>query len=242
MLVGLTRVRNESLIIEDTIQHMLGYCDRVLLFDDASTDGTADIAAGFDKVEVFRGKEWSATGRQWLETAHRALLLEAARKRGAEWCLYMDADERLVGDLPGMTGDTSGYRFKLFDGYMTEEHRVEYASGSLAELPRLYGPERRDILMLFRTEDARYLGLDQREPVVHGPVETTSVYVKHFGKCLSVEQWEETCDYYATFFPEPYKSKWEARRGGAIHAASDFGRPLYAWDELLARPEVQVRI
>ena len=45
MLVGLTRVRNEALIIADTIQHLLSYCEHVILFDDCSTDDTVAIAA-----------------------------------------------------------------------------------------------------------------------------------------------------------------------------------------------------
>lgn len=238
-MIALTRIRNESLIIEDTLRHMLQYAPRVLVYDDASTDNTVEICRSFDAVTVLQGEEWR-TNRQVEETRHRAILLETARGMGAEWCLYMDADERLVGDLPDMSAD--GYRFQLFDGYMTPEHQAEYRSGSLADLPRAWGTERRDILMLFRVAQARYRGLDQREPVVMGRISTTQVFVKHFGKCLSVEQWEETCDYYATHFPEPYRSKWEARRGGAIHTQSDFGRKLYEWEEIISQSNLQVKI
>ena len=55
-------------------------------------------------------------------------------------------------------------------------------------------------------------------------------YVKHYGKAISVEEWEKTCDYYAEW-PEPYGSKWAARRGKAIHTESDFGRPLILWED-----------
>lgn len=234
MLVGLTRVRNEALIIEDTLKHMLDRVEHVILFDDASTDATATIASSFERVTVYRGESWAPTGRQWLETAHRGFLLQQAKKMGATWCLYMDADERLVGDLPAMDDAApSGYRFKLYDGYMTPDHMLEYTSGDLAQLPRMWGPECREILMLFRASDSSYAGLDQREPIVVGDVSTTQVFVKHFGKCISVEQWEETCDYYSTFFPEPYKSKWEARKGKAIHTLSDFGAKLCEWEDLL---------
>ena len=53
---------------------------------------------------------------------------------------------------------------------------------------------------------------------------------------LSVDHWEETCDYYIRHFPfETYGKKWTERKGQAIHTESDFKRPLYEWgDELFA--------
>lgn len=232
MLVGFSRVRNESLIIGDTVRHYLEYCDRLLIYDDCSEDSTVEIAAaaGGDRIEIIRGDEWRLE-RTAEETRHRGILLKRAIEIGATWCLCFDADERLVGDLPELTGD--GFRFRLFDGYLTENHQAPYDGGHLADLLRLWGPEFRDILMLFRADKARYAGLDRREPILAGRPTLAPVMVKHFGKCLSIEQWEETCGYYAAHFPEPYRSKWEGRKGKAIHTLSDFGRPLYTWGQLM---------
>lgn len=231
MLIGITRVRNEALILEDTLRHFLERFDSVILYDDCSTDETVEIAESFDRVFVLRGDEWLAN-RPAEETRHRALLLEEARLAGAEWCFCFDADERIDGDLPDMRADA--YRFPLFDGYMTPDFSEPYRAGRLDELPRAWGAERRDILMLFRASGARYRGLDKREPSVRGVIELASARIKHFGKCLSVGHWEETCDYYATHWGEPYRSKWAARRGKAIHERSDFGRPLHSWEEIKA--------
>lgn len=225
MLTGITRVRNESLILEDTLRHFLGICDRVIVYDDDSTDRTAEIAASFERVDLIRGDAWRAD-RPAEETRHRALLLSRVR---TDWALCFDADERIDGALPALTGD--GFRFRLFDGYMAEGFAEPYRAGRLIDLPRLWGPERRDILMLFRVSRARYAGRDKREPAVAGRVALADTCVRHYGKCLSVEHWEETCDYYATHWPEPYRSKWAARRGKAIHERSDFGRPLYPWEQ-----------
>lgn len=239
MLAAITRVRNESLILEDTLRHYLARVDHIFLYDDASTDNTVEIAMSFDNVTVTTGHEWRKD-RDMEETRHRRLMLSQVRRAGYEWCLCFDADERLVGDLPLIDNSCNGYRFKLFDGYMTKECRAEYAHGRLELLPRMWGPERRDILMLFRVPDSQYMGMDQREPVVQGPVETTSTYVKHYGKCISVAQWEATCDYYMTW--PKYADKWAARKGKAIHTLSDFDRELYEWDELVGDASKQVRI
>ena len=230
MLIGISRVRDEALIIADTLRHYLRLCDRILIYDDASTDDTADIADGFDRVTVTRGNEW-CLDRTAEETRHRHILLEQARSMGAEWCLCFDADERLVGELPGLTAD--GYRFRLFDGYLTEDRQALYRGGDLAELPRMWGPEYRDILVLFKTSLATYSGLDRREPIFKAATAHSGAFIKHFGKCLSAEHWSETCHYYATYWPEPYKSKWAARRGKAVHVQSDFGRRLFTWERLM---------
>lgn len=236
MIVGITRVRNETLIITDTLQHYLAHCDRILLYDDASTDDTAAIAEGFEGVDVIRGRKWLAD-RPAEETRHRDLLLRTAAGLGADWVLCFDADERLSGPLPDMTAD--GYRFRLFDGYMTPDCCEPYRDGPLTDLPRRWGPEYRDILMLFRPKFAVYAGRDRREPCFEGKAVLAPTQVRHYGKCLSVEHWEETCGYYAEHWPEPYRSKWNARRGKAIHHLSDFGRPLVDWRCL---PAVQVKL
>lgn len=241
MLIGITRVRNEALIIGDTIRHYLECCDRIVLYDDCSTDPTVEIAreAGGRYIEIIHGDQWRLD-RPAEETRHRLIALHRARSLGATWCLCFDADERLDGELPSLTGD--GYRFRLFDGYLTETRQKLYAGGDLASLPRMWGPEFRDILILFRTKNADYRGLDRREPVLTGDIRLAPVKVKHYGKCLSVQQWEETCEYYTRHFPEPYKSKWAARKGQAIHTRSDFGRDLHTWTELMCREDLWRRL
>jgi hypothetical protein len=69
----------------------------------------------------------------------------------------------------------------------------------------------------------------------------TALYCQHYGKSLSVEHWEETCDYYIQHFPfETYGRKWLDRKGRAIHTQSDFMRPLYEWDETLFANAVKI--
>lgn len=238
MLVGITRVRNESLIIADTVQHYLQFVDRIVMYDDDSTDDTVAIAqeAGGDRIEIIRGTPWKIDRRP-EETRHRGIVLERARAIGATWALCFDADERLVGKLPNLQKTrANGFTFRLFDGYLTDGAEP-YAGGELAELPRMWGPEYRDILILFRVSASHFAGDGNRCPRTLGRIDRAPMFVKHFGKCLSVEHWEDTCRYYAAEgWPEHYRKKWAGRMGKAVHTLSDRGRALRTWDELMRKP------
>ena len=121
-------------------------------------------------------------------------------------------------------------RVQLFDAYMTPEDCEPYKYDlPLLHFRRFYGPEQRDILMLWRNRPE--IGFSEghgRTPVGMERVKI-GLYCQHYGKSLSVEHWEETCDYYISHFPfETYGKKWTERKGQAIHTKSDFKRPLYA--------------
>ena len=125
---------------------------------------------------------------------------------------------------------------------MTPDDCAPYRPGrELLGFRRLFGPERRDILMLWRNHpQILFAEHHAREP---GGVERTrtDLYCQHYGKSLSVEHWEETCDYYIRHFPfDTYGRKWSDRRGRAIHARSDFMRPLYEWGETLFANAVRI--
>jgi hypothetical protein len=38
MITAITKIRNESLILEDTLRHWLQRCENILLYDDDSTE------------------------------------------------------------------------------------------------------------------------------------------------------------------------------------------------------------
>jgi glycosyltransferase involved in cell wall biosynthesis len=242
-LVAMTRVRNEALILPDTLDHLGAHVDAIIVYDDASTDETVDILRAHPKVaRVIANQAWEkdVDARKRAEGRHRGILLDMARAElPHEWMFCFDPDERVTGNLAGFAAgvadDVDAVRVQLFDAYMTSEDRTPYTSDrTLLDFRKFYGPEQRDILMLWRNrEDIGFAEGDGRTPRGMTSV-TTELYCQHYGKSLSAAHWEETCDYYVRHFPyETYGAKWEARKGKAIHTESDFGNPLHEWGEAL---------
>jgi glycosyltransferase involved in cell wall biosynthesis len=226
VIAGITKVRNEAAIIVNTITHFSQWCDRIYIYDDASTDATPDICETFHNVVLRRGSEWS-TDRWNSERDHRQIALEMAQADSPDWIMQFDADERFELPATGWS-EYDAVRMKLFDFYITaEDVHLPYTER------RWMGPEFRSIIMMYRNHhDIRFTVPDQRE--MRLPPEFRVLnggYVKHYGKAISIEEWEATCRYYSTYFPEPYRTKWLNRKGKAIHTESDFGRPLITWDQ-----------
>ncbi len=233
-IYGLIRVRNEEKIIQDSLDHLEQFCTGgIFVYDDCSTDNTPSICEKHPSVKkVIRGKSWDKE-RARAEFENRAAILHEAKKAANEndWFVYIDADERIEYDwsnLYNLSSDVIGIRMRLFDFYITPEDVNEPYYNR-----KYIGPEYRDILIAFRNlPTLRYDTMDQREVTLgkEGKV-LNEGYVRHYGKAISVEEWEKTCDYYSKHFPM-YSEKWEKRRGKAVHYKySDFGNELITWDE-----------
>jgi hypothetical protein len=249
-LVGMTRIRNEALILPDTLDYLGKHVDAIIAYDDASTDETVDMLRRHPKVALVVANgawEQDIKARRLAEGRHRGLLLEIARAElGYEWMLCFDPDERVSGDLraslQGFEGDAcDGIRVQLFDAYMTPDDCEPYRPDrELLDFRRYFGPEQRDILMLWRGPEIHFAEHHAREPGGLKSVRT-DLYCQHYGKSLSVEHWEETCDYYIKHFPfDTYGRKWTERKGKGIHTESDFQRPLYEWGSTLFANAVKI--
>ena len=226
MIAGITKVRNEEAILEETLDHFAEICDAIYVYDDASTDNTVLIASSHPAVDVVvLGQDWNPN-RFEAERYNRQMALEMAQMDAPEWIVCFDADERF--EMPSGWEKFDAVRMKLFDFYITAKD-VGWDYGDR----KWIGPEYRSIIMAYRNgPDIAFTIPDQREMKVPKSYRILDGgYVKHYGKAISVEEWENTCDYYANHFPEPYRTKWANRRGKAIHTQSDFGRPLITWEQ-----------
>jgi Glycosyl transferase family 2 len=251
LVIGTTRLRNEALILLDTLNYVGKHVDAIIAYDDASTDRTLEILRSHPKVALIVANgswEEDIEARRIAEGRHRGLLLQIARAQlRFDWMFCFDADERVIGDLRGVAGgwhvsNFDGLRVRLFDAYMTPDDCAPYQPDrELLGFRRFYGPEQRDILMLWRNRSEVFFAEQHaREP---GGVERvqTDFYCQHYGKSLSVEHWEETCDYYVRHFPfDTYGRKWLDRKGRAIHVQSDFMRPLYEWGDTLFANAIKI--
>jgi len=231
-IIGITRIRNESEIIKETLDYYAPHCNLgIIVFDDASTDNTVEICNNHNSVlEVFENKEWKKN-RFEEEYKNRQTLLEMAQKYNPDWIIYFDADERIDFSFMGLN-DWENYdaiMMRLFDFYITEKDvDKKYTQREYC------GSEYREIVMMFKNNpQLKYHIPDQRVvTLAPGASILKAGYVRHYGKAISVDEWEKTCQYYYENFPEPYKSKWKNRMGKAIHKdLSDFNLPLIKWSE-----------
>lgn len=87
-IVALCRVKNGGEIFKKCLTKVSSMVDEVIVFDDNSTDNTAEIAQKFSNV-VYHKSQWQtldeARDRQWM--------LDKARELKADWCWIMDHDE-----------------------------------------------------------------------------------------------------------------------------------------------------
>lgn len=228
-ITGITRVRNEEVIIKDVLDHVSGLVDDIYVYDDCSTDRTPEICEQHPAVKkVIRGKKWVTTPRERNEAegSLRNIVLNEARKDNPDWIYYFDADE--FADFNGIDFTADAYRLRLFDFYITPEDADKDWKSR-----KWIGPEYRDILMLWRNDPR--VKFWQREPTIPYTNIQNAGWVKHYGKAVSIKQWEDTCDYYINYrggnFLRGWTEKWKARKGNAIHTESDFGNELITWEE-----------
>lgn len=225
-LIAISRVRNESHIIGDVLEHVSKLVDAIIILDDASDDETVRICKQFPKVvKVIEKDIWNPDPRTrlYLEGAHRLELYRAALKYSPQWIYVFDADEFAYFENIDFKADA--YYLRLWDYYITPEdahldwrHRTKI------------GPEYRDIKMLFKPHpDIKFSSRVPKLPKHYKVKRAGSV--KHYGKAISVEEWDKTCEYYINHHAEKgISKKWRHRLGRAIHTKSDFGADLITWD------------
>ncbi len=235
-IIGLTKVRNEQAIINDTLDRWGEICTGgIVVYDDVSDDNTVQICREHKSVEtVIEGKIWDSD-REKAEWMNRQAALNRGKQMADEdtWFVYFDADEHLYDFNDwGLfkNPDVNAIACRLFDFYITPEDK---------EWPyhkrQWIGPEYRTITFFFRNlPNIKYHQPDQRIVTLPDGIGNVPIHgdVKHYGKGFSVDEWEETCDYYIKFFPK-YSDKWRQRKGKAVHEdmKSDFGHDLIKWNE-----------
>jgi len=210
MLTGLIRIRNEQAVLKDTLDHMNEFCDKIYLYDDASTDNTERIYLDHKSVDFsLRNPKWNSN-QTVIQGQQRSELLEYAKfHRPKSWFIYMDADERIDFDFDSWKKNPCNITMRLFDAVMTPKDYKPYTKGKLADLRRYFDPNYREIPFIFNSS-SRYVGVAcERYPQIEGETKIEGL-VQHYGKALSKKHWKETAQYYVDNVPV-YRDKWKER-------------------------------
>lgn len=239
-MIGLLRLRNQKYLLDDTLRHMFDWCHGIAIWDDASTDGTYELAEeimkGTDMGPVWQTGKW-CPDQQNEQGKQREMLFDmAAQHFGRDnWFCYVDADERLEwypGALDSMNKDQY-YRMWLFDSYLTPDDYDDATPDRvvLDGLRKWWGPEFREITFAWWGEHCHWpTGACIRQPQCSGTPAVAGL-VRHYGKSISVEEWERKCGYYANHVPA-LADKWSARKGHGLHTQSDQGNKLQEWGQI----------
>jgi (heptosyl)LPS beta-1,4-glucosyltransferase len=82
-------VKNEAAHLEACLASVQGWVDEIVVLDSGSSDGTVDIATACG-ARVYQHLEWVGFGKQRQKAQEYVT---------AEWCLWLDADERITPEL-----------------------------------------------------------------------------------------------------------------------------------------------
>lgn len=86
-LTAILRIKDQMLTIDDCMSKLSTFVDDIIVLDNGSTDGTLEAYRRHPKItQVLHTKEFD-------EGRDKIMLLEAAKKTGADWILWIDADE-----------------------------------------------------------------------------------------------------------------------------------------------------
>ena len=123
MFFGMMRVKNEERWIERALRPLIEVCDEVFMFDDHSTDKTAEIVNGtenciyipspFDKLDESRDKTYLLRQIEEYVPSMMGLL-------SPHWVICVDGDEEICAvDLHKITVDIRdvSYSFKILTLY-----------------------------------------------------------------------------------------------------------------------------
>jgi glycosyltransferase involved in cell wall biosynthesis len=233
-IIGIARIRNEQNVILNTLHHLEGFLDEVHIIDDASTDNSVEACRSHKLVtKVIENKVWESEPKKrlLLEGTQRQEVYNGCLNSNADWIYYFDADEYIEFDRNILLNTQfNAFKLRFFDYYITEsdldKHYLER---------KFLGGEYREILTLFKASSHAFFS--HREPTIQSANIGYYGNVRHYGKAISVKEWESTCDYYINSLyedcgNETISEKWAKRKGKAIHTETDFKTPLIEWKDI----------
>lgn len=109
-LYGLALVKDEDDVIGDCIRHAMGFCDRVVVLDNGSTDDSVAIVEELATRNPGRVVFWGSDTQPYRYGMRDVMYDELRHELGwDDWFLQLDADEFLLDDpRPHLAAVTKG--------------------------------------------------------------------------------------------------------------------------------------
>ena len=216
--------KNEENDIEATVQNARQCADEVLIVDSGSTDRTVELAEKNGARVVFRAWDNDFAAQRNF----------ALTQTDADWVLYLDADERMNGELVNavkkiITTDVSGCAGENEGDSNSSQSLTAPAksnASAASELSRTrlkqyrlqrksiafgkkfsYGPLHPDwVPRLFPRECVKWVGKVHEHPECNLPLEKLPGHIEHY-TYRDWGEWEEKMSRYSTIWAEEaYKS------------------------------------
>lgn len=236
----ISRVYNEESILQEFLDYYRKMATAGFFFyDDGSTDNTIDILENDPDVKhIIKGNRINGVDSHNNQNPQRKQIIEIARKTISpdDYFMLLDVDEfiELNSSLNNLTDDL--IYLSLFDMYITEKDKNEHWTKR-----KYFGPEVRNLAFIVKNKS--YITLKNDRTIIANGSSSNQGFVKHVGKGISIQYWENKCSHYSQpHMPPKYRFKWEARKGKSIHIKSDFNRPLYKWEDLKLNKDKWVTI
>lgn len=155
---------NEEQNIADCIESLL-WCDEILVVDSFSTDRTAEIVQGYDKVRFYQRTYFgSASQKNW-----------AMDQVESDWILIFDADERCTPALQ------KEIRALLAAGPKQEAYTIRRRVWFLGKVIRFSGWQHDQVVRLVRRGSARYPNRRvHADMITRGPAPLLHSYMEHY--------------------------------------------------------------
>jgi len=182
-VIGLYRVKNEERWIGESLERTLQVAEKVILFDDHSTDQTREIARSIKHVTVvespFEGLD---------EARDKDYLFKLAVAEHPRWAIFIDGDEvltkRALGEVRAIAAGPGGIiRFRivfLWDALHQERYDGVYAA---MRQPRMFSFFDQDVANLAyrRTGFGGNFHCGQVPAGHSGPIRHAYSEIKHYG-------------------------------------------------------------